>query len=1057
MTLKAKLLTLSAIVVLLLGATSGWVPEVSRAAEGPRNIILMIGDGMGPEHVAAAGMFAHGAAGTLAFEQQAYEAEVTTYSASSSVTDSAAAATAMATGIKVNNGVISMAYPGDGSELETSLEFFRDRCKATGLVATSYSTHATPAGFGAHEPSRNNLSQIAQDYLNQTRPNVILGGGANGLSVADAQAAGYTVVTDRAEMQALDTGSEVMVSGQFGSGGFAYEYDYATGGSTFFDTYPHLSEMTQVALDILDNDPDGFFLMVEGSLIDWAAHDNYLGRVVYETVEFDNASEVVMDWAAGRTDTLVVVTADHETGGLTVLQNNGQGNLPTVSWSTTGHTGVNVGIYADGPNADLVTGVLDNTQIYDITVANSGPPACAATPTPTATPPPAGTVELRVATGTDDAEEQASSGTMYLNSSDLELVEDAGYQGLQLVGMRFPNVAVPRGATITHAYIEFTVDEVDSVPTSVYIRGQAADHAVTFGTANGDISNRPTTGAVANWSDIPAWDPVGQTQRTVDLAPVVQEVVDRSGWLSGNAMAFIVTGSGERTAESYEGVPEAAPLLHIEYTTLPSPTPTPTDTPVPPTDTPVPPTDTPVPPTDTPVPPTDTPVPATDTPVPPTDTPVPPTPTDTPVPPECATIGATMDSYLKQDKPSDNKGGDSEVRVKAQANKLQRPVLWLDLAAVPAGATIQSAKLSLWLTAIKNGPLDVRAHALLESWSEPGVTWNDRDEFAGLAWSTAGGTYSPAVLDTTTVNGPTNGWVSWDMMGAMDDWRGGFNQGVILEAPVGSLPQELKFASREAGDAAQRPQLEVCYYDGPTPTPVPPTATPTPAPPTATPTPAPPTATPTPAPPTATSTPVPPTDTPTPAPTPTWTPVGPACVVLQPGPEGHDAYLRQDKPDDLKGDDAELRVKTQSGKLQRPLLRFDLSTVPATATIDSMTLSLWAKDLIRGPLDVRAHTVLESWNEPQVSWNDRDRAAGLPWSQPGGSYSAAVVDAVAVSRELAWTAWDLTSLGADWLAGGAPGVILEAPVSSSRPEVRFASSDETDSALRPKLEVCYTP
>ena len=87
----------------------------------------------------------------------------------------------MATGVKVNSGVISMAYPGDGSELETLLEYFATQGKRTGLVTTTFITHATPATFGAHEPSRNNTTEIAGDYLNQTRPNVLLGGGGNGL------------------------------------------------------------------------------------------------------------------------------------------------------------------------------------------------------------------------------------------------------------------------------------------------------------------------------------------------------------------------------------------------------------------------------------------------------------------------------------------------------------------------------------------------------------------------------------------------------------------------------------------------------------------------------------------------------------------------------------------------------------------------------------------------------------------------------------------------------------------------------------------------------------
>ena len=129
----------------------------------PNNVIFFIGDGMGYEQIFAAVCYT---AEPLSFEGFPYQAECTTYSASSSVTDSAAAGTALATGFKVNNGVISMAYPGDGSELLTLMEQAQDNSKSVGLVTTTYMTHATPACFGAHEPSRNNLSNIAIDYLN---------------------------------------------------------------------------------------------------------------------------------------------------------------------------------------------------------------------------------------------------------------------------------------------------------------------------------------------------------------------------------------------------------------------------------------------------------------------------------------------------------------------------------------------------------------------------------------------------------------------------------------------------------------------------------------------------------------------------------------------------------------------------------------------------------------------------------------------------------------------------------------------------------------------------
>ena len=324
-----------------------------------KNVIFCIGDGMGFEKVKAAGMYAHGAAGTLSFEALPYRAEMTTHSADSSMTDSAAAATAMATGIKVNNGVLSTALPGDGRELYTLLECFKDHGKSTGLVSTTFITHATPAAFGAHNPKRGNLAEIAGDYLNNTQPNVLLGGGENGMSVAAAEAANYDVITDRKGLLALDTENLTRVSGQFGDTNLPYEYDG-------LGDLPHLSQMAATALGILARNPAGFFLMIEGGRIDHAGHSNDIERNVCETIEFAKTLRVVMDWSRGRDDTLIIVTADHETGGLQVLENNGAGKFPTVSWSTTGHTDTKVPIYGWGQNAVRIGGVMDNTDLFGV-------------------------------------------------------------------------------------------------------------------------------------------------------------------------------------------------------------------------------------------------------------------------------------------------------------------------------------------------------------------------------------------------------------------------------------------------------------------------------------------------------------------------------------------------------------------------------------------------------------------------------------------------------------------------------------------------------------------
>jgi len=333
-----------------------------------RNVILCIGDGMGPAQVEAARCYA----GTqLFFETFPYQSLITTFAAGGQLTDSAAAATAIATGYKVYEGVLSLALPGDGRELETLLEAFQSQGKSAGLVTTSYLTDATPAAFGAHETDRYNQTQIASDYLVQTRPDVLMGGGGGGeLTAAAAAAAGYQVVSDAAGLAAVDAARTARVCGLFGYWSMPYEYDG-------LGPFPRLTDMALKALEVLDNDPDGFFLMVEGGRIDHACHAHDLPRSVFETLAFDAVVRRLTEWAQGRGDTLILVVSDHETGGLSVLADNGAGTFPDVTWSTWGHTGTPVTLYGWGVNADLVTHVADNTGVCAVARSAALMPAVA--------------------------------------------------------------------------------------------------------------------------------------------------------------------------------------------------------------------------------------------------------------------------------------------------------------------------------------------------------------------------------------------------------------------------------------------------------------------------------------------------------------------------------------------------------------------------------------------------------------------------------------------------------------------------------------------------------
>lgn len=208
---------------------------------------------------------------------------------------------------------------------------------------------------------------------------------------------------------------------------------------------------------------------------------------------------------------------------------------------------------------DFVVGEPASTTTKSLWVGTAGAaPLIGDTPSQDAT-----AVSVQVSDDDDDAEEQ--DGYMDLGSSDLELVFESSSQ--QTVGIRFQGVNVPQGATITSASIQFTVDETDDDATNLTLRGEAADNAAAYAGNDYNITSRPTTSASANWAPAP-WNSVGEAgsnQKTPDLAALVQEIVSRPGWSSGNAMAFVITGSGERTAESYDGSSSKAPILNLEY------------------------------------------------------------------------------------------------------------------------------------------------------------------------------------------------------------------------------------------------------------------------------------------------------------------------------------------------------------------------------------------------------------------------------------------------------------------------------------------------------------
>ncbi|MEM7111976.1 MAG: alkaline phosphatase [Chloroflexota bacterium] len=544
------LLAFAAIISLVLPASSLTPPDETTA----RNVILVIGDGMGLEHVIAGGMLANGEANSLSFESFPFQTTMTHHSASYPITDSAAAGTAIATGQKVHNGVVSLALPGDGDELKTLLEIHKATERSTGLVTTSTLTDATPAAFGAHAAHRSFYGDIAHQFLTQSRPNVLLGGGNYELTVDKTAAAGYTVVSNRAALLASNSETESFFAGLFGESEIP-----AAGLPNRDETLPTLPEMTAAALNVLDNDPDGFFLVVEHEGIDTYSHANDAVGMAHSVVELAAAVDTILAWMANHPDTLLLVTADHETGGLTVTEENPMaGVVPSVTWSTLGHTETPVPVYALGVGANQVpNSQIDNTDIFDLLYPSNYAPE-------TPTPAPSGTIEVRLRLGNDDIEQSLEDGKMHFASSDLELGDDFAFVGRQSVGLQFKEIGIPQGATIQAAELEFVVDEANSEETAVRIYAHASDSAPFFSPTPLDLTTRPLTTNVVPWS-IPAWERLGSKQTSPDLTAVVQEIIDRPDWQAYNNIAFIIHGTGRRVAVSHERNPAQAPLLRITY------------------------------------------------------------------------------------------------------------------------------------------------------------------------------------------------------------------------------------------------------------------------------------------------------------------------------------------------------------------------------------------------------------------------------------------------------------------------------------------------------------
>jgi alkaline phosphatase len=312
-----------------------------------KNIILAVGDGTGLNQVMLSRLAIGGMDHKLSIDQLPYHGISLTHSYNNIYTDSAAAATTWATGQKTKNRYLSIDV--NKEKLQTITEMLSKKSYISGLVATSSITHATPAAFYAHIDSRYKYSEIAEQLINSPI-NIAMGGG---LEFFDVEKIGdsHHVLTNKKSFN-LDLNDSKKVIGLFDNDGIYRDPEK-----------PTQREMTDFTLKYLNkNQCNGFFLMTEGSQIDWAAHDNNANEMITEFRDFDLTIKDLINFVTQNKETLLIITADHETGGLQILKQEDDSVI--VQWGTGSHTSIPVGVYTYGPAAELFNGIMDNTDIH---------------------------------------------------------------------------------------------------------------------------------------------------------------------------------------------------------------------------------------------------------------------------------------------------------------------------------------------------------------------------------------------------------------------------------------------------------------------------------------------------------------------------------------------------------------------------------------------------------------------------------------------------------------------------------------------------------------------
>ena len=312
-----------------------------------KNVILVVGDGTGLNQITASRLAIGGPDHKLSIDQLPHQGISLTHSFDDIYTDSAAAATAWATGFKTKNKYLSIN--AEKKKLKTILEMLDSKGYLSGIVATSSVTHATPAAFYSHIDSRYKEIEIANQLLNSS-VNISLGGGQEFFDLDELKKTHHLLTNKESLKKNFITSKRII--GLFDKDGIVRSPDK-----------PSQREMTDFALEQLKNNKcSGFFLMTEGSQIDWAAHDNNIVKMIEEFKDFDETIMDLINFVTEDQETLLIITADHETGGLKIL--NQKNGFALIQWGTGSHTSEPVGVYAYGPGAELFNGMMDNTDIH---------------------------------------------------------------------------------------------------------------------------------------------------------------------------------------------------------------------------------------------------------------------------------------------------------------------------------------------------------------------------------------------------------------------------------------------------------------------------------------------------------------------------------------------------------------------------------------------------------------------------------------------------------------------------------------------------------------------